>query len=634
MSVFDPVAMPWLLPAPDDLRASLRALKAEEVLDGPVLRQLATHALDFNQCSSLAGLVAKGADRLESQGAFDTLRLAYLGSGTSDLIMPAVVAGGLRHGVLPQIYATPFGQGLAEALDDQSALAAFRPDIALIAFDHHGYGLTTPAMDPAAGQKAVTAALSQLTLMAGKVSAMGAQVLIQTVPQPLEAWAGQADTMLVGSVRGQIATMNEQIRALCAAQNYILSDIEALAAQVGAGRWFNARLWHQAKAPFDLEVAPLYGDHIGRLLGALRGKSRKALVLDLDNTLWGGIIGDDGLSGIRIGQGSIEGEAHLAVQRLAMDLKARGIVLAVCSKNEDDTARGPFRKLDDMLIREEDIAVFVANWTDKGTNIAGIAKTLNIGLDALVFLDDNPAERARVRQVLPQVAVPELPEDSSLYAATLASAGYFETVGVSEDDAKRADQYRANAQRVQAMESIGDMEAYYQSLEMVCTIRPFDAQGRTRTAQLINKTNQFNLTTRRYTPAQVEAMEGDASIITRQVRLTDRFGDNGMISVVIFRADGEEWVCDTWLMSCRVLGRRVEEAVLNTLVADARKAGITRLVGIYRPTDRNAMVAGFWEKLGFAPIERYLEDGATAWALDVADYTPVEAPMKVTAEIA
>ena len=633
MSGFDPALMPWRLPAPDDLRATLRAWGSQECIAGPVLRQLATHALDLNHCTSLARVVTRSFDKIDADGAFDPVRLAVLGSGTSDLVLPAVLAGGLRHGVLAQIYATPFGQALAEALNDQSALAAHRTDIALIAFDHHGYGLTTPSVDPSAGARAVEAAVSQLTLLASRMAAAGAQVLIQTVPHPVETWAGQADASLPGSVRAQIVAMNDRIRALCAAQNYIVCDIEALAAQVGTGRWFNARLWHQAKAPFDLDIAPLYGDHIGRLLGALRGKSRKALVLDLDNTLWGGIIGDDGLDGIKIGQGSIEGEAHLAVQRLALDLKARGIILCVCSKNEDTTARGPFRELEDMLIREEDIAVFVANWTDKGTNIANIAKTLNIGVDALVFLDDHPAERARVRQVLPQVAVPELPEDPSLYAATLASAGYFETVGVSEDDAKRAEQYRANAQRVQAMEAVGDMEAYYQSLEMVCSIRPFDAQGRTRTAQLINKTNQFNLTTQRYTPAEVEAMEQDPGVITRQVRLTDRFGDNGMISVVIFRARSGEWICDTWLMSCRVLGRRVEEAVLNTLVADAKKAGVPRLVGIYRPSPRNAMVAGFWEKLGFVQADQpdglTAEQGETAWAMKVAGYVTVEVPMQV-----
>ena len=284
------------------------------------------------------------------------------------------------------------------------------------------------------------------------------------------------------------------------------------------------------------------------------------------------------LDGIVLGQNSAVGEAHVALQRFLLDLRRRGVMLAVCSKNEDATARLPFREHPEMVLKENHIAVFMANWSDKANNLREIAATLNIGIDSLVFLDDNPVERDQVRQVLPEVAVPELTEDPADYIGLLANAGYFEAIGLSEEDLARADFYQANAERV-SLQKVGNLEDYLRSLQMVATISPFNAVGRVRIAQLINKSNQFNLTTRRYSEAEVEAFENDPFKFCLQVRLADRFGDNGMISVVIFDIGSEEWSCDTWLMSCRVLGRRVEELVLATVASAASNAGAKRLEG-------------------------------------------------------
>ena len=400
----------------------------------------------------------------------------------------------------------------------------------------------------------------------------------------------------------------------------------SVAESVGLARWHDPLRWHDAKLPFALDAIPLYADHLCRLLAAARGLARKCLVLDLDNTLWGGVIGDDGVDGIKLGQGSAAGEAHLAVQALALDLRRRGIVLAVCSKNEDDAARIPFCKHDEMILKEDHISAFVANWTDKATNLRDIARALNIGTDALVFLDDNPAERERVRQELPEVAVPEVGDEPSEYVRILSMAGYFEAVAFGDEDRARADMYQANAQRSAAMQKIGNLDDYLASLDMVCTIRPFDELGRARIAQLVNKSNQFNLTTRRYTESDVAAFEASARAFTLQVRLVDRFGDNGMISVVIFEDRGEDWVCDTWLMSCRVLGRRVEEAVLAQVAAAAIQVGAKRLVGEYIPTAKNRLVEKHFEKLGFHRIGD-LEGGGTRWELELTGYAAPELPM-------
>jgi FkbH-like protein len=313
---------------------------------------------------------------------------------------------------------------------------------------------------------------------------------------------------------------------------------------------------------------------------------------------------------------------------MALALRERGIVLAVSSKNDEANARRPFREHPEMLLREEHIAVFRANWQDKASNIRTIAQELSLGLDAMVFLDDNPVERGLIRRELPEVMVPELPEDPALYARTLAAGGYFEAVALSDEDLKRADYYQANALRAQIKVAASDIDGYLESLAMEMTVQPFDAIGRSRIVQLINKSNQFNLTTRRYNEAEIEALEHDASALTLQIRLSDVFGDNGMISVLICRPRGPDvWEIDTWLMSCRVLGRGVERMALNEVLHHARDRGVKTLVGVYRPTDRNSMVRDHFEGLGFTR-RLVAENGETEWVMATTAEVPL-APMRV-----
>ena len=350
--------------------------------------------------------------------------------------------------------------------------------------------------------------------------------------------------------------------------------------------------------------------------------------MDLDNTLWGGVIGDDGLEGIKIGQGDPTGEAHLTLQRTALDLRDRGIVLAVSSKNEDATARSPFREHPDMLLREDHIAVFQANWSDKASNIRAIATTLSLGLESMVFVDDNPAERLQVRQALPEVAVPELPDDPALFSRTLIAAGYFESVSFSEEDRKRATFYQDNAMRAAILNQSVDLESYLQSLAMEITFSPFNEVGIQRITQLISKSNQFNLTTKRYSEAEVMRLMGDPDYFTLQIRLKDTLGDNGMISVVICKLGSETWEIDTWLMSCRVLGRRVEEAALAHISQYAIAAGANKMKGYYVPTPRNTLVKDHYKNLGFVQVSR--DAGAESWELDLTQYRCASLPMKIS----
>ncbi len=624
----------WLQPAPADFRTALKALVAGAgPIQGGRLMQLANHALDLNGLEQLARTLAKVAPRLDPR-PLSPVRLALLSDATAEHIAPAIRASALRHGVLAETYVPAYGQWTREALDPASGFAAFGADMALVAPDYRSLGLGSVQIDASAAQAAVQTALARVEGVLGGIARAGtSSVLLQTLAIPTDPWCGHLDGQLAGSIAAQITAFNAGLAKLAHDHAAVLFDAAGLANLVGTSRWFDPGQWHRAKLPFALDLLPLYGDHVARLLGALRGKARKCLVLDLDNTLWGGVIGDDGLDGIKIGQGDAAGEAHLALQNYALALKKRGIVLAICSKNEEATARLPFQSHPDMALREDDIAVFVANWTDKASNLRDIAQALNIGTDALVFVDDNPAERARVRQMLPEVAVPELPEDPAYYVSALAQAGYFETLGLSADDANRAEHYRANASRTASMEKLGDYGAYLASLAMHCDIRPFDSVGRTRIAQLINKSNQFNLTTRRYSEAQVAEIEADAAKFTLQIRLSDTFGDNGMISVLIFDRSPQEWTCDTWLMSCRVLGRRVEEAALAAVAKAAQAEGAARLIGVYIPSAKNMMVAEHFKKLGFVH-DLTDSDGTTRWQLDLATYQMPELPMRLTGPFA
>lgn len=432
---------------------------------------------------------------------------------------------------------------------------------------------------------------------------------------PPETLLGSYDASLAGTQAHIAAEFNRRLVDLCTETSMPLLDISGLAQRIGTERWHDPIAWHVAQQPFSHSLLPVYAEALARLLGAIRGKSRKVLVLDLDNTCWSGVIGDDGMDGINLAAGDPVGEAHLALQAYALALRECGIVLAVSSKNDDAIARRVFREHPDMLLREEDVAVFQANWIDKPANLVEIANSLNLGLESLVFVDDNPAERELVRQSLPQVAVPELPDSPAFYVRTLAAASYFEAVTLSSEDRSRARFYAENAKRAAVQASAGGIDDYLRSIEMKISFAPFDERGRARITQLINKSNQFNLTTRRYSEAEIAALGIETGVTTLQVRLKDKFGDNGMISTVICRDRGTEREIDTWLMSCRVLGRKVEEAVLAELVRRAREQGISRLVGIYRPSGRNGIVADHYERLGFKP-DRVARDGER-WLLDI-----------------
>jgi FkbH-like protein len=453
-------------------------------------------------------------------------------------------------------------------------------------------------------------------------AAFNCPVLHQTALDVFPALMGGNEHRLPGSRAWFIAELNASLRVMADAEGVDLVALDQAAARDGVAAWHDPALWHRSKQEVTPAAGPAYGELVARLIAARQGRSYKCLVLDLDNTVWGGVVGDDGLDGIVIGQGSALGEGFVAVQDYAKELARRGIILAVCSKNDEANALEPFEKHPDMVLRRNDIACFRANWDDKPANIRAIAAELNIGLDALVFLDDNPFERNFVREQLPMVAVPEVPDEPGLVPGVLADAGYFESLAITDEDRERTAQYQENRAREQLRASVSDLDSYLRGLDMRMVWKRFDSVGLQRIVQLINKTNQFNLTTKRHTETDVQAIMADENSFGLQIRLLDRFGDNGIIAIVIGRMIEAGIVdIDTWLMSCRVLGRQVEPTTLNLTAALAKELGAGRLRGTYVPTRKNGMVRDHYAKLGFTVVRQDADGGSVA-EIDLAAFVP------------
>jgi FkbH-like protein len=399
----------------------------------------------------------------------------------------------------------------------------------------------------------------------------------------------------------------------------VLNDIRYLSARIGLDNWYDPARWFSYKLVTTPQASAELAFNISALISAHYGLSRKVLVLDLDNTVWGGTIGDDGVDSIVIGRETPRAEAYSRFQEYAGQLRKRGIVLAVSSKNDDATAREGFAHPDSVL-KIDDFSSFKANWEPKHENIQRIAHELNLGFDSFVFADDSPAERSLIASQLPTVAVPQIGEDPASFIRTVDRNQFFESLSLSNEDLVRSAQYAGNAKRNELQATFPDYGEFLASLEMRAESGPFTPQYLHRIAQLTAKTNQFNLTTKRYSLPEIEEITHDPKYVTRIIRLSDRFGDNGVISAAIGRLSAETLHIDLWLMSCRVLKRDVELLMLDDLVAAARKSGAFILRGYYRRTPKNHMVRNHYGGLGFARVGG--DDDASEWALLVDNYQP------------
>ena len=533
--------MTWLPVTPDfrgELRAALEAPEPVDFLES--LARLAQHRIGFLETLQLDRALCRRT--LEPVQGFSLVRLAILASSTVDHLLPAIRVAGLRRRLLIDVRVGAYGQYRQELLSATSFLGQFAPQLVL-------FSLT--AREPASGVQlaateteadaTIARSIDELRLLWTKArETFNATIIQQNFLNVSEPLFGSYDRLVPGAPARVFARLNDRLSEAAVHDAVLLLDIARASERDGIDAWFDVGRWLQGRLEIAPQAAPLYGDMVARIVASQRGLSKKCLVLDLDNTLWGGVIGDDGLQGIILGEGSAAGEAHLALQRYAKQLKQRGIILAVCSKNDPRIAEAVFHEHPEMILRRPDISVFMANWDDKAENLKAIAARLNIGVDSLVFVDDSPVERARIRQSLPLVAVPELPKDVAHYVRCLADAGYFEAVAFTSEDRQRTDQYAANAEREALFELSGSLDDFLRDLQMSVVFGQFTAADLVRITQLFNKTNQFNTTTRRYTAEEVANFAAANETMTLQFRLLDKYGDNGLVSAMILRPDPKQ----------------------------------------------------------------------------------------------
>jgi FkbH-like protein len=542
-------------------------------------------------------------------------RLALLGDSATQFLAKAIKGYGYEERINFEVFEADFDQLDRQILDPASEVYHSHPEFIVLYPSRERLWERFVAVPPEARNHFAEQILSEIQNWWGAIAKNSkAKIIHFNLVEINDAIFGHFAAKTNTSFAYQIKQINFELMRLAQKEKHVfIADVAGLSSQAGYTSAHDPRLYATAKVAFALDFLPSVAKAVTDIIKAIGGNIRKCLILDLDNTLWGGIIGDDGMDNIQLGELGM-GHAFDALQKWAKELKHRGIILAICSKNNEDTAKKPFQEHPDMTLRLEDIAVFIANWDNKVDNIKRIQQVLNIGYDSMVFVDDNAFERNMVRDCLPGVTVPELPDDPALYVAYLGSLNLFETASFSEEDLLRTRQYQEEITRSDFQKTFTSVDDYLNSLGMISSVKSFDNYSVPRIAQLTQRSNQFNLRTIRYTESDIESFRRSDEYVTLSFQLEDKFGDHGLIAVVILKMlDRDTAFIDTWIMSCRVLKRGMEEFTVNQMARHAQQRGVRRLLGEFIPTPKNSLVKDLYPQMGFTPC-----DGK--WELDLCRF--------------
>lgn len=549
-----------------------------------------------------------------------TMTLALLGDVSTQFLKVALEGVGLKHQLTLAVFESPYDVIQQEIFDSRSFLYKKKPDTILLYFSTEKLQTRFAQTSDSKRMEFAQDCLGQLLTLVDTLTAFlpQTQVLLYDFIEKDDGVFGCYALKSEKSFLYQVRKLNYLLSQEASKRaNLYLISLASLALEKGLDQFFSYSLYDASRLTIRTDYLEAVAEKTVSLLLALKGKQlHKALVLDLDNTLWGGILSEDGPEGIQIGENG-QGRAFTRFQLFLKQLKERGLLLCVCSKNDAEKAKEPFRSNPEMVLRLDDFVLFVANWQDKATNIRFIQSSLGLGMDSLVFLDDSPFERQLVRTLIPEITVPELPKDPSLYVPYLCSLNLFEIPSLSEEDSLRVKQYQEEGKRIEAKTSFATLEDYLKSLEMVGTYSAFKSEDYARISQLSLRSNQFNLRTIRYTEEEIASLSKDKDYVTLQFRLADRFGDSGLVSLVILHKEKEALFIDTWLMSCRVLKRTMEAFVANTLFATAKKLGADKVTGEYLPTAKNAMVKDLLDSIGMTKLSN------SRYEKNVQDYVPL-----------
>ena len=622
---------------PDSLPAALGLAEACAASgDSDRARTVLRALLDrSNQLSSVPAI----ARMLRQWKGDAALRVAITGHGTLDSLGDHLRVSALRAELAVDVHVSGFDQWAQDLLAPGSVLYSFEPQVIVLRLDADTLFPSTSG-DPFAPPDVVESERLdgighiQMVLDAIGTHAPGATTVVHTFAIPEHPPLGLMDPLEPDGLRARFERLNTALLDVLTVRfpRALALDQDRIESGFGKAHVRDDRRWYLGSLPFADSFLPIVADEYVRVLRALTGRSKKCIVVDLDNTLWGGIVGEDGVEALRVGGTAAPGNAFADFQRALDDLRRRGIILAICSKNNPEDALSALNGHPGMVLRSEHFTAVRINWQDKATNLVEIARELNIGRDSMVFLDDNPVEREFVRQQLPEVLTPELPRDPAHYARFLRSLPVFDTFAVTAEDRERGRLYAEQEQRhVFAEQAAGDLTSYLHGLDITVRLEHANANTLPRIAQLINKTNQFNLTTRRYTEAQVAEFGASKDWLVCAATVADRFGDSGLTGVAVACKGPETWELDTFLLSCRVLGRGVEDALLEYVVEQARRTGAQQLRGRFVPTPKNAPAATFYESRGFE-LRGEDDDGATLWERSLTDVETVDYPAWLSVE--
>lgn len=545
--------------------------------------------------------------------------MSLLGDTATQFLATSIKGIGVERGYNINLFEAEYNHVERQVLDPTSDLHQFEARYTVVFQSTHKL-LEQYSFNELTNERVYELMSGRLNFIRTLCETIDGKIIYFNYPEIDDTVFGQYANRIDQSFTWQIRKLNYELMQLTQEYpNLFICDIAALQNQFGRDWMFDSSVYVSTEMILSLDALPYVGSRVMDIICAIEGKFKKCLILDLDNTVWGGVVGDDGWENIQVGHGLGIGKAFTEFQEWVKKLKNRGIIIAVCSKNDEDNAKEPFEKNPEMVLRLDDIAVFVANWENKADNIRTIQQILNIGFDSMVFLDDNPVERAIVRENIPDICVPELPEDPGDYLEYLYSLNLFETASYSSGDKDRTKQYQTEAKRVQAAQKFTNEADFLKSLDMVSVVEGFTGFNTPRVAQLSQRSNQFNLRTMRYTDGEIAALGASDKHVCLSFTLEDKFGDNGLICVIIMeKRDAKTLFIDTWFMSCRVLKRGMENFTLNTMVEYAKEQGFERIVGEYIPTLKNGMVKEHYPNLGFQAI------GENLYELDVNAYTPRE----------
>lgn len=556
-------------------------------------------------------------------------KIAILGGSTTNEVADQLGLFLLQYGIEAEFYQSEYAQYWQDAMFGTPELDAFHPDVIYV---HTTWRNLTQLPTTADSPEAIDAMLEEQyrhfeTMWQALEQKFACPVIQNNFDRPNYRLMGNRDIWDVHGRSNFISRLNQKFYAYAAGHpHFYINDIDYLSADYGLTAWGDAFYWHMYKYAMCLDAIPSLANSVANIIKSLYGRNKKALVLDLDNTLWGGVVGDDGVDGLAIGPEVPEGQVYAEFQSYCKALKSIGVILAVDSKNDEANALAGLNHPDGVL-RPDDFVAIKANWDPKDQNLRALASELDLGVDSFVFADDNPAERAIVAAQLPGVETPVL-DGAENYIKTLDHGGYFEVTTLSQEDLQKTELYHQNAQRAAARAAFSDYGEYLDSLAMKAELYGFEPLYIQRIAQLTNKSNQFNLTTLRCSEDDIRAMAQDPAYVCLCGKLIDAFGDNGIVTVVAGQAEGETLHMRLWLMSCRVLKRGMEDAMMNAVVAEAAARGLRKVRGYYYPTAKNGMVRDFYAGFGFAKVSEEA-DGSTVWELDVAAYQPKTLHMTV-----